>query len=34
MTDMERIVTGYDGSPGSNAALRWAVWEARHAAPG
>lgn len=28
MTDMERIVTGYDGSPDSNAALRWAIWEA------
>ena len=28
MTGIEGIVTGYDGSPGSHEALRWAVWEA------
>jgi len=28
VTVAEGIVTGYDGSPGSHEALRWAVWEA------
>ena len=28
MTGIEGIVIGYDGSPGSHEALRWAVWEA------
>jgi nucleotide-binding universal stress UspA family protein len=28
------IVAGYDGSPGSQEALDWAVWEARAPARG